>query len=177
MIVIYKPLKVGDQVLISDEFGTVEDITLWHSVIRTWDLRRVIMPNSNLAQASFINYSAVDPKKLMWFIIGISYDSDIDSAKKIMMEEATKHPNVLAEPPPMVSVIEFGDFSVNLRLLFWAKDQSTGFSTKLDLQESTKKAFDDKGIEIPCPVRELSLTPKFEKTMNDYIEQLSINKK
>jgi small conductance mechanosensitive channel len=162
-LTIFQPFRLGDRVKINEEYGTIEDITLRHTILKTWDNRRLVIPNAKINEDSLVNYSIADEKILMHFEMGISYDSDIDKAKKIMLEEAMRHPDLLdvnenaefldKKDVAKVRVIGTGDFSVNLRLYAWAKNQPTAFKMKCDLIESIKKRFDKEGVEIPFPYR------------------------
>jgi small-conductance mechanosensitive channel len=164
-IAIFQPFRVGDRITIKDEYGTVEDITLRHTVINTWQNKRLIVPNSKISDEYIINYSIKDPKILGTLDVGISYDSDIDKARKIMVEEALSHPGVLKRvdkqdneflsKPDIVKVrlIELSESSQIMRLYYWSPDQSTSMKTNFDLTEAIKKRFDREGIEIPYPHR------------------------
>ena len=163
-IAIYTPFRIGDRIKVGDEFGDVESLTLRHTVIKTWDNRRIIIPNALIAEREIINYS-IKEERLWWTVnIGISYDSDIDKAKKIMLKVAKEHPDVyvpdvkneegvLEKKVPEVKVTECGDFSVNLRLYFWVEKPSKAWFTGFDITEKIKKEFDKAGIEIPFPYR------------------------
>lgn len=165
-IVISKPFRVGDIIRISNLYGgTVEDITLRHTVIRNFENRRIIVPNSVISSETIENSSIYDPRICNFILIGISYDSDIDKAIEIIREEAEKHSDFLdnrtpedmdkGDPAVVVRLIEFGDFSVNLRASVWSGDPATGFAMKCDLLKSIKHRFDNSGIEIPFPYRTL----------------------
>lgn len=170
---IFQPFRLGDRIKINEEYGTIEDITLRHTVLKTWDNRRLVIPNAQINEASIVNYSVTDEKILMHLEMGISYDSDIDKAKKIMMEEALKHPDLLdvdehsdfleRKDVVKVRVLGTGDFSVNLRLYAWTKDQPTAFKMKCDLVESIKKRFDKEGVEIPFPYRTIVYKKDLER--------------
>ncbi len=162
----FRPFGVGDIVTIHDEYGTISDITLGHTVVTTWDNRRLIIPNHIISDEAIINWSISDPTILWPIDIGIGYDADIDHARSIMIEEAKNHENVLhlndvrMYHPEVVGgkemrvvVTELGDFAVNLRLTFWVSDRSVAFITGCELIESIKKRFDAEGIEIPYPYR------------------------
>jgi len=161
MIAAYQPYRIGDKLRFMDEYGTVEDITLRHTVIRTWDNRRIVVPNSKMDDEVIDNYTIKDKKMLGWLDLGISYDSDIDLARKIMIGEVKAHPDfldnrsaadVLAEKAPVtVRVVAWADSAVTLRLYYWAADQSANWRMKTDLLESIKKRFDSEGVEIPFP--------------------------
>ncbi|MFH1358305.1 MAG: mechanosensitive ion channel family protein [archaeon] len=173
-IAIYAPFRIGDRIKTGEETGDVEDLTLRHTVIKTWDNRRVIIPNSVISEKEIVNYS-IKEERLLWKInIGISYDSDIDKARKIMINEAKKHPDVfipeiknpdgeIEKQEPKVRVTECGDFAVNLRLSFWVEKPSKAWTTGFDLTESIKKQFDKKGIEIPFPYRTIVYKKDLDK--------------
>ena len=177
-IAIYTPFRIGDRIKIGEEFGDVEDLTLRHTVLKTWDNRRIIIPNSIISEREIINYS-IKEERLLWTInMGISYDSNMDKAKKIMMDLANKHPDVyipeekndegvLEKKEPVVRVTECGDFAVNLRLYFWVEKPSKAWITGFDLIEDIKKEFDKQGIEIPFPYRTLVYKTDIEKEKKD----------
>lgn len=164
-IAVYAPFRIGDRINISTENGIVEDINLRHTIIKTWDNKRIIIPNAIISEKELINYSLKDEKMLFTLDLGISYDSDIDRAREIMVRLAKKHPenlkfkevdeesHLLVKKEPYVRLISLGDFSLNLRLYFWVKDNSKGFRMRHELLEQIKKEFDKSGIEIPFPYR------------------------
>ncbi|MBN2368501.1 mechanosensitive ion channel family protein [Candidatus Woesearchaeota archaeon] len=163
-IVLFKPFRVGDRVRIKPDIsGIVEDITLRHTIIRNFENRRIVIPNSVIANEVVENSSIGDEKICRFIEIGISYDSDIKKAKKIMQQEAEKHPLCLdnrteedkrnKEPVAVVRVVGLGESSVNLRASVWAKDPADAFTMGCDLNESIKERFDKEGIEIPFPHR------------------------
>ncbi len=165
-LAVFRPFRVGDRVNVMNEYGKIIDITLRHTVVRTWDNRRLIIPNSIIGDEAIINWSIEDPT-VRWLVdVGISYDSDIDLARNIMLEEARKHINVMThvelkkydsafprEEVIQVLVTELGDYAVNMRMYFWCVDRKFCFSTGCDLRESIKKRFDAEGVEIPFPYR------------------------
>lgn len=165
-LAVFRPFRVGDRVNVMNEYGKIIDITLRHTVVRTWDNRRLIIPNSIIGDEAIINWSIQDPT-VRWLVdVGISYDSDIDLARKIMLEEARKHVNVMTyvelkkydpaipkEEVIQVMVTELGDYAVNMRMYFWCADRKFCFLTACDLRESIKKRFDAEGVEIPFPYR------------------------
>ena len=165
-LAVFHPFRVGDIVTIHNEYGTISDLTLRHTVVVTWDNRRLIIPNSIISEESIINWSIEDPTVIWPVNIGISYDSDIDLARSIMEDEARGNPNVMdhyevsrihpevAEGSEVkVLLTELGDFAVNLRLMIWVRDRSKAYTTGCELMESIKKRFDVEGIEIPFPYR------------------------
>ncbi|MBW2984282.1 mechanosensitive ion channel family protein [Candidatus Woesearchaeota archaeon] len=173
-IAIFKPFRVGDRIKFSDKFGVVEDITLRHTIIRNFENKRYIVPNSVISDETIENYDIGDRKICRWVEFGISYDSDADKAMRIIQEEAVKHPNFFdarteeqkknKEPAVSVRVIGYGDFSVNLRAWVWSKDPGAAFVMGCDLNRSIKKRFDKEGIEIPFPYRTIVFKDKKRRT-------------
>jgi len=173
-IVVFKPFRVNDHLRISGLSGVVEDITLRHTVIRDFENRRIIIPNSKISEEIIINADFEDDKICKWIEIGISYDSDIEKAKQIIKNQIINHPLSIDVRTPeeksegvelaLVKVISLGDSSVNLKGWAWAKDSPDAFNMGCDLIESIKLQFDKEGISIPFPHRTLvyknNLTPE-----------------
>ncbi|WP_319508236.1 mechanosensitive ion channel family protein [uncultured Methanolobus sp.] len=175
----FRPFRVGDLVTIRDEYGRITDITLRHTVVRTWDNRRLIIPNSVISEESIINWSIEDPTVNWPIDIGISYDSDIDKARNIMICEARKnnnvmtfsqlrnyHPDIKKEEVTSVRVRELGDFAVILRLLIWVEDRDIAYDVGCDIREAIKKRFDAEGIEIPFPYRTIVYKKDMESNLS-----------
>ncbi|MFD2533423.1 mechanosensitive ion channel family protein [Gracilimonas halophila] len=165
-IVMFKPYKIGDRIQVrTDLSGVVEDINLRHTVIRNFENKRIIIPNSVISNEVVVNSNYEDNKICKWIDMGISYDSDIDLAKSIMKDEILKHPLFVdnrteeqieeGEDIVPVRVIMMGESSVNLRAWSWAENPPDAFVMGCDLLESIKKRFDKEGIEIPFPHRTL----------------------
>lgn len=162
-IVIFKPFKVNDRLTIGPRAGVVEDITLRHTVIRDFENRRIIIPNSVISNEVIVNADFTDEKICKWVDISISYESDLDLAKSLIEEEILAHPLITDNRSPEqleanapivpVRVILLGDSGINLRAWAWVKDNPDAFALNCDVLESIKKRFDQSGIEIPYPHR------------------------
>ncbi len=161
-IVIFKPFRVGDFVSGGSQYsGMIEDITLRHVVIKDFENKRYVIPNSIVSNDIIHNASLYDLKTGNFIFISISYDSSIDRAIEIIREEAMKHPNIIdnrtaqevaeGEPMVMVRVVKLNDSSVDLRATCWTDDFVKGFELKTDLFRSIKLRYDQEGIEIPFP--------------------------
>lgn len=173
-IIAFKPFRIGDRVKISDTMvGTVTDVTLRHTIIRNFENKRIVIPNAIINKEKLINYDLEEHTLCERIEIGISYDSDIDLAKKIMQEECENHPLILdtrsqsdiEEGKPMVrtALTELNDFSMTIRAWAWVRNHPDSFSLKCDVLESTKKRFDKEGIEIPYPYRTIVMKDLTEK--------------
>ena len=165
-IVIFKPFRVGDNIKIGElHHGTVEDITLRHTIINNFENRRIVIPNTVISGQTIINSTIEDERVCSFIEFGISYDSDLDNAIRIIRDEAEKHifciDNRSQEeiesgvPKVIVRALGFGDSAINLRAYAWANTSREGFVMKCDLFESLKKRFDAEDIEIPYPHRTL----------------------
>jgi len=173
-IAVSVPFRIGDRIKVGEEYGDVEELTLRHTVMKTWDNRRVIIPNALVADKEIVNYSIKD-EKMMWTVnIGIGYDSDIDKARKIMLDKAKKHPEVIVpdvansdgeieKGEPYVMVTECGDFSVKLRLYFWVSAPNKTWQTSFELIEQIKKEFDKQGIDMPFLQRTITRKKSLRK--------------
>lgn len=178
-IVIFKPFRVGDVIKIGiDVLGEIEDITLRHTVIRNFENRRIIIPNSKISSETILNSSIVEAKICNFFDIGISYDSDIDRTINIIREEATNHPNFIDNrsdkdkedgiPAIIVRIIDFTDSAILIRANIWSETSAKGHALKCDLRYTLKKRFDNEGIEIPF--RYVTVINKSEKQKTDKSE-------
>lgn len=172
-IVIFKPFRVGDIVKISNLYsGTIEDITLRHTVIRDFENKRLIIPNTVISSETIHNFNIVDEKICNFIFFGISYDSNVDLAMKIIREEAEAHPNFIDNrtqqdkddgvPAVVIRLLEFGESSVNLRASVWSENPPEAFVLKCDINKTVKERFDREGIEIPFPHRTLVYKEKKE---------------
>jgi len=164
-----QPFRISDAVMFRDEFCYIEDMRLIHTIMRTWDNRRLVVPNSILQNEVIINYSMSDPSVLVPINVQVSYESDLCKAMQIMTDIARYHPECwpVGDLPNAV-VMEFQDSGVLLRLLSRAKDQSAAFSMARDLLLSIKMEFDAQGIEIPYPKRQLVLGKELSDRLSEF---------
>jgi small conductance mechanosensitive channel len=165
-LVIFKPFSVGDRVRIGQFYtGDVEDITLRHTVIKDFENRRIVIPNSVISNETIINSTLTDEKTCMFIEIPVSFSVHLNKAIAILQEEATKHPLCIdnrsteeltkGDHQVMVRVLSFGDFGIQLRAYAWATSPNNGFDLKCDLNKSIKERFEREGIEFGYPVRVL----------------------
>ncbi|MEZ5198844.1 MAG: mechanosensitive ion channel family protein [Bacteroidales bacterium] len=163
-ILMFKPFRVGDTLELSNtKKGIVEEITLRHTVIRDYENRRIIIPNSQISDDILVNSSIGDESIRKFIEFGISYDSDVDKAINIIQEEAQSHPFFMDNrtreekqqnvPAVLVRMVGHGDFSINLRAYVWTSNNDQAFALQCDLLYTVKKRFDHEGIEIPFPYR------------------------
>ena len=155
-----QPFRIEDAVLFQNEWCWVEDIRLTFTVLKTWDNRRLVVPNQMFLNNSLVNYTLRDPSKLVIVFVQVPYEADLDKAIGLMKEEVRKHPDFLEVPGlPIVHVMEFNESGILLRLLGNAKDQPTNFQMSKDLLYLIRKAFLANGIPISYPRREVVMRP------------------
>ena len=158
-LVIFKPFSVGDRVKIGQSYsGDVEDITLRHTVIRDFENRRVIMPNSVISNETIINSSIVDEKLCVFLEVAVSLKADLNKAIAIIQQEAMQHRYYIenrteseierGEQPVMVRVMTFLNGGIFLRAYIWTRNATDAFDLKCDLNKSIKERFDKEGIEL-----------------------------
>lgn len=167
-IVIFKPFKVNDKLSLRGTYtGVVEDISLRHTVIRDFENNRIIVPNAVISGEILVNSHLADASVCKFVDIGVSYSTNLKKALKVMQDEVKNHPlsidvrteeDIVNKVPEVVArVTALGDSSINLRVWAWAENSSDGFVMYCDLLESIKTKFDNEGIEIPFPQREVKL--------------------
>lgn len=159
-ITIFKPFEVGDRVTLvnSNLTGTIEDITLRHTVIKTFINSRVVVPNSTINKEIIENSNLFDSRASSFVDIYVTYDSDIDKAMEIMSNIIGNHPYYIdirteeeRENQPLVKVYirELGSRGVGLRANMWTQTVGDNFEACSDVRLQIKKAFDIEGIEVP----------------------------
>ena len=153
LILTTRPFKVGDQIAVDDEEGTVQDIKIRATDVKTYDGRKVIVPNSKLYNDTVINNTAYDERRFE-AIVGISYDDDIEAAKELAMKALEDSEKVSDEHEPQVLVTELGGSSVNLKLRGWTRPSRASLvAASSEVTQKVKEYYDDEGIDIPYPIR------------------------
>ena len=149
LIVIYRPYKVGDYIQADNHLGTVDDIQIFSTVLKTPDNKLVIVPNGSIMNGSIVNFSNQD-KRRVDIIASCSYEDDIDKVKSVLADILSKDDRILNEPKPRIAVSELADSSVNFIVRPWVKN-SDYLDVYYSLLEEIKKRFDQEGIAIPYP--------------------------
>jgi small conductance mechanosensitive channel len=155
MILFFKPIKVGDLVEVSGHLGTIEDISLFVTIMNTLDNRRIIIPNGKITSDVINNLNANGLRRVD-MTAGISYGDDMNLAKKLCLEVLQNHPQILAEPAPQVAIAEMADSSVNLVVRPWVHPDHY-WDVWFDVTQGIKDAFDTNGITIPFPQQDVYL--------------------
>jgi len=155
LILLFKPFKIGDFIDGQGHAGTVKEIQIFNTVLKTPDNKTIIIPNGSLSNGSLTNYSTEPTRRVDWKF-GIGYGDDIDKAKGIILDIIKADERIFTDPEPFIAVSELGDSSVNFAVRVWA-EATNYWPIFFDIQEKVKKQFDDKGVSIPFPQRDIHL--------------------
>ena len=155
MLMIFRPYKVGQFIDAAGNFGNVEEITLFTTVLRTFDHQQIIIPNGKIWGEQIVNHShhAVRGVELTF---GVSYDSDIDQTREVISQVFEDHPLILKDPAPVIVVSTLNDSSVDFAVRPFVKGEHW-FDARFSIPEAVKKALDKAGIEIPFPHQKVIL--------------------
>ncbi len=155
MIMIFKPFKVGDVITAQGYTGSVKEIQIFNTILKTPDNKTIIQPNGSLATGSMVNFSTEATRRVD-FTFGIGYSDDIDKAKTVLRGLIETDTRILKDPEPFIAVGELADSSVNFTVRVWA-NAADYWGIFFDMTEAVKKAFDKEGLSIPFPQTDVHL--------------------
>jgi small conductance mechanosensitive channel len=153
LILLFKPFKVGDFIDAQGFLGTVHAIQVFNTILKTPDNKTISIPNGNLSNGSITNFTTEETRRVD-LVFGIGYGDDLKKAKNILNELIQRDTRILSDPASVVVVSELGDSSVNFTMRVWVK-ASDYWGVYFDMQENVKLMFDDQGISIPFPQRDV----------------------
>jgi small conductance mechanosensitive channel len=153
LMIIFKPFKVDDYIEGAGVAGTVEEIQIFSTQLKTPDNKTIIVPNSKIMGDNITNYSMKGTRRVD-FVFGIGYEDDIDNARQVIERIINQDERVLKDPAPMVAVSELADSSVNFAVRAWTNGGDY-WPFYYDTTEKVKKQFDAEGISIPFPQRDV----------------------
>lgn len=168
-LIIERPIKPGDSINIDSVSGTVEEIRILSTIIKTYEGIYVRIPNEKVFTSDITNYVANVARRFE-YSIGISYQSDAEKAIRLVRGLLEKEPFVLRHPAPSVFVDTLGDSSVNLRVFIWAPSR-VWWSVRTEMLWTIKKALEDAGIEIPFPQRVVTFSRATRDAVHPHEEQ------
>ncbi len=163
LLIVDRPFEIGDRIEVwsaprgSATWGDVIDIGLRATKIRTTDNIVIVIPNNKIMTRDIINYTLISDRIRVRINVGIAYDADVQKARDILVELAQTIDWVAEVPRPKVVVRNFGDSSVDLQLRVWIDDARKRMNTISAITDNVKTAFDDAGIEIPFPKRDITI--------------------
>nr|WP_218952687.1 MULTISPECIES: mechanosensitive ion channel family protein [unclassified Acinetobacter] len=157
LILLGEPFKIGDDIIVSGMEGTVEDIQIRATFLRSPDGRRIVIPNATV-YTSAVTVNTAYQRRRCEFVVGIGYEDDIQKAKNIVLAILDKDPTILSQPAFTVNVNALADFSVNLNVRWWVDTTETTTANSIsEVQEHVIQAFNQNGISIPYPVQEVKV--------------------
>ena len=155
LMILFKPIKVGDFVEAGGATGTVDDISIFTTTLTTPDNKKTIVPNSKLSADNIINYSAHGTRRVD-LSVGISYSDDIKGARELLTKLLESDKRVLKSPAPFVGVSELGDSSINLTVRPWVKIEDY-WDVFFDMNQKIKETLDENNFSIPFPQQDVHI--------------------
>ena len=160
IILLDRSIRIGDLITVDNFYGEVKNITTRYVVVRALDGREAIIPNELLIATTVLNHSYSNRQIRLALGLQVAYRSDLQRAMQLMEQAARKHQRVLADPPPKAFLLRFADSGVDLELGVWIGDPENGvLGIRSELLLEIWRAFQEAGIEIPYPQRELRILP------------------
>ena len=155
MILIFKQFKAGDFIEAAGVLGVVETLNVFSTQLKTGDNKTVYVPNGKLIGDNIINYSTKSTRRID-MVIGVSYDADLSHVKKVLEDILAKESRILEDPAPTIGVLALADNSVNFAFRPWV-NAADYWGVHFDLHAAIKTRFDEEGIGIPYPQRDVHL--------------------
>jgi small conductance mechanosensitive channel len=155
LMILFRPFRVGDYIEAAGTAGTVEEIQIFTTTLRTPDNKTVIVPNAKLTADNIVNWSAKGTRRVD-MVFGIGYGDDIDRAREVIQGIIAADSRVLKDPAPLVAVYRLGDSSVDFVARPWVMTTDY-WDFWFETTEKVKKAFDAEGISIPFPQQDVHL--------------------
>lgn len=157
LILLGEPFKIGDDIIVSGMEGTVEDIQIRATFLRSPDGRRIVIPNATV-YTSAVTVNTAYQRRRCEFVVGIGYEDDVHKAKAIILDILDKDQMILSQPGFSVNVTALADFSINLNVRWWVNTTETATSTSISaVQEKVIHAFAEHDVSIPYPVQEVKV--------------------
>ena len=172
LLLLNEPFRVGDQIKMGDLEGTVEEIETRATMIRTYDNRRIVVPNAELFTNAVTVNTAYDKRRLE-YDIGIGYGDDIELARRVMREAVATVEDVMSDPAPDVLVYEYGESTVNIRVRWWILPprRADALDSRDGVLTAIKRALSAHGIDLPFPTRQILFHDQTEETDGDRSRQ------
>ena len=155
LIVMFRPYKVGDWIEAAGVSGSVLEVQILTTAMKTGDNKRVIVPNSQIMGSIITNYSAHDTRRVD-LVVGVSYSDDLDKVRETLKSIVAADDRILDDPAVTIAVSELADSSVNFVVRPWVRTADY-WAVLFDLTETIKKRFDAESISIPFPQRDVHI--------------------
>ncbi|MCF8998273.1 mechanosensitive ion channel family protein [Acinetobacter nectaris] len=154
LILLSEPFRIGDAIVCNGLEGTVEDIQIRATTLRSYDGRRLVIPNATVYTSSITVVTAYTQRRCE-FNVGIGYTDDIKKAKEVILKILTDNKNVLNQPASIVNVSSLGDFAININIRWWIDTNKVAINNSIsEIQELVVAEFAKNNINIPYPIQE-----------------------
>lgn len=162
IVMLEQPIRVGDWIEVEQTFGEVEQIGSRSTILRTFDNRQTVIPNSHFLEKMFTNWTLANHQVGSRITVGVAYGSDVEKVRQLLLEAADSHPDVLKDPGPAVLFADFAESSLNFTLSFTIhfSGQCTTGRVASDLRFRVEKLFRENQISMPFPHRQLLFSPE-----------------
>ncbi len=172
LILLTEPFQINDQIVFKGFEGTVENIETRATTIRTYDGRRIVIPNSELFTNSVTVNTAFESRRLQ-YDVGIGYGDDIDRAKELMLEALHSVPEILKDPAPDVLLMELAESTVNIRIRWWINPprRADDLASRDKVLSTIKKTLVENGIDLPFPTQQILFHDQTEEIDGDRSHQ------
>lgn len=155
MLILFRPFKAGDFIEAGGQTGIVDEIKIFSTLLYTPDNREIVVPNAQIYNGPIVNFSARDTRRID-LVIGIGYDDDLKKAQTLIQEIIDSDERILKDPEPTIALAELADSSVNFAVRPWV-NSADYWDVRSDLLQNIKQTFDEKGVSIPYPQRDVHL--------------------
>ncbi|RTQ98072.1 mechanosensitive ion channel family protein [Halomonas nitroreducens] len=153
LVIIFRPYKIGDYVEAGGVAGVIDDVQIFTTELKTADNRKIIVPNGQMMSGAITNYSSHATRRVD-LVVGVGYDDDIDTVRRVLQGVVADDPRVLADPAPNIRMSAMGDSSVSWIVRPWVKAEDY-WDVHWEMTEEIKRRFDAVGISIPFPQRDV----------------------
>lgn len=155
MILIFKPFKIGDVIDAQGFIGSVKEIQIFNTILKTPDNKTIILPNAGLSSGSMTNFSTEATRRVDW-TIGVGYGDDLDQAKAVIKRLCDEDTRILKDPEVFIAVAELADSSVNFTVRAWV-NAADFWGVYFAMNENIYKTFPKEGLNIPYPQMDIHI--------------------
>ncbi|QLA15537.1 mechanosensitive ion channel family protein [Desulfolutivibrio sulfoxidireducens] len=150
-----RSIQAGDTIQIGETWCQVQKVNIRNTVVTTFENATIFVPNSDLITGKLVNWTHKDPRARRQVDVGVAYGSDTNLVRDLLVRAAAEHPRVLADPAPVVQFLNFGESSLDFRLMFWVDHVTAGLSVSSEIRFTIDRLFREAGLSIPFPQREV----------------------
>ncbi len=155
MILLFKPFKVGDVIDTQGYVGSVKEIQIFNTILKTPDNKTIIIPNGGLSTGSMVNFSTEEQRRVDW-TIGVGYGDDLDKARSVIQRLCDDDSRILKDPAVLIAVSELADSSVNFTVRAWV-NAADYWGVYFEMNENVYNTFNKEGLNIPYPQMDVHL--------------------